>query len=95
MFRALLYTLLGIFVISVLRMIIGTLSRGVGELFQEQAASDKNPTGSAPPPSAGGGALKRDPVCGTYIPTDNSVRKTVAGEVIYFCSPECRDKYQS
>ena len=93
MFRAILYTLLGIFVLSVLRMIVGTLSRGVSELFKEEAQTAKASPG-APPPSAGsGGALKRDPVCGTYIPVENSVRKTFAGEVIYFCSPECRDKY--
>jgi len=42
-----------------------------------------------------GGELKRDPVCGTYIANSNSVRKVVNGETLYFCSPECRDKYPS
>jgi uncharacterized protein len=91
MFRALLYTLLGIFVLSIIRMLAGTITRGVSELFREEAeASKKTPEA---PPSSAGGTLKRDPVCGTYIPLENSVRKTVAGEVLYFCSPECRDKY--
>ena len=88
MLRALIYTILGLFVITVIRMILSTLRTGVGELFKEEAAA-KN----TPPAAAGGGALKRDPVCGTYIPADNSVRKSVNGEVLYFCSPECRDKY--
>jgi YHS domain-containing protein len=94
MLRALLLIVLGIFLLAVLRMIIGTLTRGVSELFREEAEASKTAARGKTPPSSGGGALKRDPVCGTYIPIDNSVRKTVAGEVLYFCSPECRDKYQ-
>ena len=92
MFRALIYTILGIFVIAVVRMIAGTLARGVSELFQEETAASKK---AQSPPATGGGALKRDPVCGTYVPVDNSVRKSVNGEVLYFCSPDCRDKYAS
>jgi YHS domain-containing protein len=93
MLRALIYTLLGIFVLAMLRAIIGALTRGVSDLFREESAGAKTTAGGTRPPSAGGGALKRDPVCGTYVPVDNSVRKVVAGETLYFCSPECRDKY--
>lgn len=92
MFRALIYTVLAIFVIAVVRMIAGTLARGVSELFQEETAASKK---RQSPPATGGGALKRDPVCGTYVPVDNAVHKTVNGEVLYFCSPECREKYAS
>jgi uncharacterized protein len=87
MLRALIYSILGLFAIMLVRMITTTLMKGVGELFQEEATAKKNP------PTTGGGPLKRDPVCGTYIPADASVRKSVNGEVLYFCSPECRDKY--
>jgi YHS domain-containing protein len=90
MFRALVYTILGIFVLAVIRMIASTVSRGVAELFRESGTES---AAAGHPPSGGGGALKRDPVCGTYVPADNSVRKVVAGEVLHFCSPECRDKY--
>jgi YHS domain-containing protein len=94
MFRALLYTILGIFVLAAIRMIMTTLSRGVADLFREEAAaSPKQSAANRPPATSGGSALKRDPVCGTYIPADTSVHKLVAGELIYFCSPECRDKY--
>jgi hypothetical protein len=91
MLRALIYTILGLFVIAVVRMIAGTLAKGVGELFREESSS-KNTAGS-PPPASGGGPLKRDPVCGTYVPADAAVRKVVKDEVLYFCSPECRDRY--
>jgi YHS domain-containing protein len=48
---------------------------------------------SSPPPSPGG-ELKKDPVCGTYVSTEVAVRETIKGQVVYFCSPECRDKYR-
>jgi YHS domain-containing protein len=95
MLRALIYAFLGIFVLAVIRLVAGALTRGVADLFREESAGGKAPTGAGRPPSPGGGALKRDPVCGTYIPAESSVRKVVAGETLYFCSTECRDKYSS
>jgi len=107
MFRFLLVMVASIFVLGVVRMITTALSKGVSDMMSESGraatdggATDGGATGTpgarqTPPASAGptGGALKRDPVCGTYIPVDNSVRKKVDGETLYFCSPECRDKY--
>jgi YHS domain-containing protein len=37
--------------------------------------------------------LQQDPVCGTYVAVDSSLKRVVKGRVIHFCSPECRDKY--
>jgi YHS domain-containing protein len=37
--------------------------------------------------------LKRDPVCGTFVPMSTQFQKTVGGEAKYFCSAECRDKF--
>lgn len=48
--------------------------------------------------SAGGGAatmLQQDPVCGTYVAIDASLKRIVNGKVVHFCSPECRDKYRA
>ena len=47
---------------------------------------------NAPHVSAGG-ELKKDPVCGTYVSTSASITRTVGGQVVHFCSKECRDKY--
>ena len=47
------------------------------------------------PPAASTGVLKKDPVCGTYVSTATSVSRTVNGEVVYFCSKECRERYQA
>lgn len=40
-----------------------------------------------------GGELKKDPVCGTYVPMTASLTRSVNGQVVYFCSKECRDRY--
>ena len=52
-----------------------------------------------PPPSqpevVAGGELKKDPVCGTYVSTGASVTRTVNGQLLHFCSKECRDKYRA
>jgi YHS domain-containing protein len=37
--------------------------------------------------------LQQDPVCGTYVAVDTSLKRVVNGKVVHFCSPECRDKY--
>jgi YHS domain-containing protein len=54
----------------------------------------QRPVNPPPPPVPAGGELKKDPVCGTYVSTAAGITRTVAGEVIYFCSKECRDKYR-
>jgi uncharacterized protein len=37
--------------------------------------------------------LQQDPVCGTYVATDTSLKKIIAGRVYFFCSAECRNKF--
>jgi len=39
------------------------------------------------------GELKKDPVCGTFISPATAFQKSVDGKTLYFCSPECRDKF--
>ena len=41
------------------------------------------------------GELKRDPVCGTYVSTASSVKRTIEGQVVHFCSTACSEKYLS
>jgi YHS domain-containing protein len=69
--------------------------RVVQLIFQgfSQASRDNG----APPPESRpqlGGELKKDPVCGTFVAVASSIKKTVDGEVVHFCSTACRDKYQ-
>jgi YHS domain-containing protein len=53
------------------------------------------PRSAAPPQTKGATVLQQDPVCGTYVAGDLSLKRIVRGKVIHFCSPECRDRYQA
>ncbi|WP_319543982.1 transcriptional regulator [uncultured Pseudodesulfovibrio sp.] len=39
------------------------------------------------------GEMVKDPVCGTYVEKDSSIRVREGDKVHMFCSYECRDKY--
>ena len=45
------------------------------------------------PNNTGTTVLQQDPVCGTYVSTETSLKRIVNGSVLHFCSTECRDKY--
>jgi YHS domain-containing protein len=47
-----------------------------------------------PPQVSPGGELKKDPVCGTYVSTAASVQSRIGGEIVHFCSADCRDRYR-
>ncbi|MBU4152782.1 MAG: YHS domain-containing protein [Proteobacteria bacterium] len=42
-----------------------------------------------------GDILVEDPFCHTYVPQQGAESCTIAGTTYYFCSPECRKKFQS
>ena len=49
-------------------------------------------------PRENGGVIDemvQDPVCKTYIPRREAVRKRIDGKDIFFCSKACASKYQS
>ena len=48
------------------------------------------PTGRVPAAETTAEHLVKDPVCGTYVPQANAIR---AGDQ-FFCSEECRRKFQ-
>jgi YHS domain-containing protein len=93
MIRGLIYALIGIFLITFLRLVIGILFKGIGEMLQPAGPQAAANQGSAGVPT--GGELKRDPVCGTFIPAATSLKKTVDGKVVHFCSDDCRNKYSA
>ena len=80
--------LLFFFVRGLLRNVIQGF-RGTPQPQPQQPVSPRAPTVSA------GGELKKDPVCGTYVAIDSSLKRVVNGRVLHFCSAECRDKYSS
>jgi YHS domain-containing protein len=87
MVRTVLYLLLAVFLIALVRGIIGVLTKGVAGLFEDGQRRSAQAKGGF------GGELKQDPVCGTYVSTNAALSKTVAGTTHYFCSPACRDRF--
>jgi YHS domain-containing protein len=90
--------------LSLLRLLITlviaiTVIRSVVHFFQRLWAGTQQPQRAMPPrPPAHASApvttmLQQDPVCGTYVAVDSSLKKIVGGRVIHFCSAECRDRY--
>ena len=75
---------------AVIRYVIVTVAR----FFSQAMKSDATPSGAATEGAPIRGELKKDPVCGTFIAVATSLHKTVGGEMYYFCSADCRDKFK-
>ena len=88
MFRAIFELLLVVLVITVIRSVLGIISRGFSGAQPNRPAQRSS---SQQVPLSG--ELKKDPSCGTYISAATSIKETVAGQTFYFCSKQCRDKY--
>jgi len=92
MLRVVLYLLLAVFLISAIRAVVGVLAKGFAELM----GPPRRPQTAAGPRSSDvplAGELKKDPVCGTYTSAATSIKQSVGSQTVYFCSPQCRDKY--
>lgn len=83
-----------ILLISALRSVIGAVMRFASGLAMGQAQAGRGPNPAPRPRKApAGGALKKDPVCGTFVAPSVAVAATKGGQTYYFCSAECRDKF--
>jgi YHS domain-containing protein len=89
MFRFIGSLLVIVFLITLLRSVIGFVLR---VFFNPNVNAQRTASRSAEPVPLTG-ELKRDPVCGTYTAAATSIQKTIAGQTYYFCSPQCRDKF--
>jgi YHS domain-containing protein len=78
--RLILYAILGFVIYYLLR----GFSKG----------ATKRPESPAAAPTGNGKELKRDPVCGTYIPEDTPYRLEHKGTPFYFCSEACMKTFQ-
>ena len=79
----------------VIFLIARSVITGVTRFFRGMST----PATTPPAPSAPGelrsaGELRKDPVCQTYISIPSPYAKLVKGETVYFCSPECKDKFK-
>jgi uncharacterized protein len=91
MFRALVYILVSLLLLTFIRSVVGLIMKTMSELM----GTSTPPSTPQPKASPQGGELRRDPVCGTYIPETTAIQLKVRGETLYFCSAACRDKYKT
>ena len=75
----------------IVRLIMGAFGGGV----RRAPSARPGPPPSPAPGERVGGALKRDPQCGTYIPESRAIRASLGGQTQFFCSAACRDAYQA
>ena len=83
--------LLPLLVFALLR----SLLRGLFQTGRDVRRGPQHAPPAGQPNVVVGGELKKDPVCGTYVSTGASVTRTVDGQVLHFCSKECRDRYHA
>jgi YHS domain-containing protein len=86
LFRAILFVI----ALTVIRSVVAAVQRALG-IGNRQPRTPVR--GAAQTSSQGTTMLQQDPVCGTYVAVDSSLKRVVKGKVFHFCSPECRDKY--
>ena len=86
MFRALAYLIVAILVIGILRSVIGMFAQFFTNATVGPQRQPDRPRGQS-------AALKKDPVCGTFVAESTELQKVRDGQVYYFCSAACRDKF--
>jgi YHS domain-containing protein len=74
------------FIVYIQRLWTGTHQRTVPRPRQQAGPNFER---------AGPTMLQQDPVCGTYVAVDTSLKRVVGGHVFHFCSDACRDRFRT
>jgi len=88
MLRMIAYLLMTILVVTVLRTVIGVVAKGLSGFF----ASPPDSSPAERRTAEVSGELRKDPVCGVYVPTTTAFKRTIKGETTYYCSEACQKK---
>jgi uncharacterized protein len=91
MFRLVVRFLLLFVFFAVIRSVVKTVARLFTQTFRPASPP---PPDQQPATAEIVGELKQDPVCGTFVPASSSVKRTVNGQLVHFCSAACRDKFK-
>jgi YHS domain-containing protein len=94
MFRAVLYLIGFMLVMSVIRSVLGIITKAFSGLSTAASPQAGVPGSHPRSPAPSGGELKKDPVCGTFISTATPFQTSAGGQTHYFCSAECRDRFK-
>jgi len=87
-FGQILRFLFWVFLISWVVKLVGRALGGAG-------ATPTTPSDRQQREPAGGKRLVKDPVCGMHMAEELGLPLEANGEVLHFCSEECRSKYES
>lgn len=80
--------------VSVIRSVVRFL-QGITGRFGTHISPRMNYSARAgSQPASQATMLQQDPVCGTYVAIDASLKKVVNGKVLHFCSDDCRNRYR-
>ena len=58
-------------------------------------AGRREPQQGSPEPVVGSKRLVKDPVCGMHMAEELALPLRANGEIVHFCSEECRAKYEA
>ena len=83
--------LLWILRVLVLLVVVRVIVRGVYSAIGQRHV----PKPSSRVPERVGGALVRDPQCGTYVPESRALVLGRGADALHFCSATCRDAWTS
>ncbi len=87
MIRAIIYLLISIFLITIIRLVIGIVMKGLSAYLNPAG----NGSSSERAQTAGGrkgGVLRKDSFSGIYIAEDSAIVKVINGETHYFASED-------
>jgi YHS domain-containing protein len=81
----------------IIRLVVGLflIRLVLRAIFGDSRVQQRRGPAPAPPQpiERAGGALVRDPQCGTYIPQSSALTMRTGGETWHFCSAACRDAW--
>jgi YHS domain-containing protein len=82
-----------VFWVLMVSWVIKLLGRWFSGMSQPAARGRSSAT--ADHPAARSKRLVKDPICGMHLAEELSLPVSANGETQYFCSPECRSKYEN
>src|SRR5262245_14433836 len=79
-----------LFWVLIVSWAVKLLGRAIGGANARQTEADR----ANPEPAGAGKRLVKDPVCGMHMAQELALPLNANGEVVHFCSEECRAKYE-
>jgi|SRR6516162_6725133 len=78
-------------------LIVSWVIKLVGRILGGARPARASGAGGAPVADGliGGKRLVKDPICGMHMAEELALKLNANGETQYFCSPECRAKYEN